>query len=67
MKPFLPFYQFETENWCFLHRHSEEEVSRWFAENGFGNIRPLSAGNFSADMPMGFYKNIGVEGFKQNN
>lgn len=48
----------------YIHRHSEEEVMGWFAQNGFERIQPLSARNFSESMPVGFYMNTGVEGFK---
>lgn len=51
----------------YIHRHSEEEVMGWFDQNGFGKVRPLSSRNFSESMPVGFYKNTGVEGFKLNN
>jgi SAM-dependent methyltransferase/uncharacterized protein YbaR (Trm112 family) len=49
----------------FIHRHSEEEVAKWFSESGYKNIRPLSAKKMPDFVPVGFYKNTGVEGFKQ--
>ncbi len=49
----------------FIHRHSEEEVAKWFSESGYKNIRPLSAKKLPDFVPVGFYKNTGVEGFKQ--
>lgn len=49
----------------FIHRHSEEEVTNWFSESGYIKIRPLSAKRLPDFVPVGFYKNTGVEGFKQ--
>lgn len=49
----------------FIHRHSEEEVSKWFLESGYHTIRPLSAKKLPDFVPVGFFKNTGVEGFKQ--
>lgn len=49
----------------FIHRHSEEEVAKWFSESGYKNIRPLSAKKLPDFVPVGFFKNTGVEGFKQ--
>jgi ubiquinone/menaquinone biosynthesis C-methylase UbiE/uncharacterized protein YbaR (Trm112 family) len=49
----------------YIHRHSEEEVMTWFSQNSFRDIRPLSARSLPDYVPVGFYKNTGVEGFKQ--
>ena len=49
----------------FIHRHSEEEVTNWFEQNGFDRIRPLSTKKLPDYVPVGFYKNTGVEGFKK--
>ena len=48
----------------YIHRHSEEEVMGWFKANGFENVQALSSRNFSESVPVGFFKNTGVEGFK---
>lgn len=49
----------------YIHRHSEEEVGSWFSQLGYKNVRPLSAKKLPEFVPVGFYKNTGVEGFKQ--
>ena len=49
----------------YIHRHSEEEVISWFEQNGFDRIQPLSKKQLPDFVPVGFYKNTGVEGFKK--
>jgi len=49
----------------FAHRHDEEEVSGWFAEAGYGDLRfvtPRSAPDF---VPTSFVACTGVEGTRQ--
>ncbi len=48
----------------YIYRHTEDEVIRWFGEEGFERIRPLSARQLPDYGPVGFYNNTGVEGFK---
>lgn len=48
----------------YIHRHSEAEVMGWFNENSYTNIRPLSNRQLPDYVPVGFFKNTGVEGFK---
>jgi SAM-dependent methyltransferase len=48
----------------FIHRHSEEEVAKWFSESKYTDIRPLSAKRLPDFVPLGFYNNTGVEGIK---
>lgn len=49
----------------YIHRHSEEEVISWFEQNGFDRTRPLSKKKLPDYVPVGFYMNTGVEGFKK--
>jgi len=49
----------------YIHRHSEEEVITWFEQNNYKAVRPLSSRNLPDFVPVGFYKNTGVEGFKR--
>ena len=48
----------------YIHRHSEEEVSAWFKSGGFSKIKALSGKELPDFVPVGFYMNTGVEGFK---
>lgn len=48
----------------YIHRHSEEEVMKWFADAGYREIVPLSAKQLPDFVPEGFYMNTGVEGLK---
>ncbi|MBX2916325.1 MAG: class I SAM-dependent methyltransferase [Cyclobacteriaceae bacterium] len=49
----------------YIHRHSETEVIKWFLELGYKDVRPLSIKKLPDFVPVGFYMNTGVEGFKQ--
>lgn len=48
----------------YIHRHSEDEVIHWFYVNGYNKVRPLSKKKLADFVPVGFYMNTGVEGFK---
>jgi uncharacterized protein YbaR (Trm112 family)/SAM-dependent methyltransferase len=49
----------------YIHRHNEGEVMAWFDENGYEQIKPLSEKKFPDYVPVGFYMNTGVEGFRR--
>ena len=49
----------------YIFRHTENEVSEWFKEEGFKDIKALSDRNFPSFVPIGFYANTGVSGVKK--
>lgn len=50
----------------YVHRHSEAEVSSWFAEAGYSEIKPLSARSRPERVPLFFSTCTGIEGVRRS-